>query len=1072
MTRARSGSMDAAAYTSRSKPFGSAVRDLKEATLLTVRTRVGVDCYMLTTGNRPDLTAKAAQVLAHAVGAKAEATDEHPDTTGGPVVAQLVARPNQSASRDTQAGADPSEVAQAITRTAEPGSWLAVTLRAPSGKEVDRAREWNHRRNTSYTHHSLDSEVLVASFYAGAGNARAASFLLGQVVAALPGMDVDVVTRVRSDTPLAAGLGVTAGASGAVGAGSLFTEQMPGSNPQLVAYLAELPLLPGGLAAALPLGALSWAVGTHRLPTAPQRLARAAKNLVLPRPATGGRVPPKPKPPQEGQAPEPPPNPYPLASTSFLVGPSVVAGVVAPQGGAEAGAATTGMRGAPPALRADIGPMIGTTGTDQPVHTSAADRTAGTILLGIPDAGKALAVDQVVKVGVCARFPGGFAAAGDLVVGDVVDTPTGTANVTVAHDPFDGQLVDVSVRTRTGVYTVTADVGHLWKVARPWLAGPDKKTRRRFGQALTAVPPGSAGTFGTATEVLGTLGLSTQVRVVGETHQHLTGHGCPSLPGHPDRFHLGDALTMLADLYGHRTRTAIVTTADLSTGDRLHPWGQVESVGEPRPGRARCITIDAPDGMFLVGVDVPTHNSVAVRALYAWNVLERVTPSGKPGRPGRANTLIAFENKGEGAGEYISWGQVLGDHPLRIDLADPDTPAVDLFAGPDSPAGKAKQVAEAMQYAFPAGSIQRQSLSTLTLVLTAAQMVTDEVAGWAGLPPGLSVVEHAATLLGASGDESGVKLATALTRAHLASDDPVLAEAVAALAPMYGEKTTAAQRRQLQDAPRTKVETLVEAKDWFAPDRPRLPWARVLGEHDNVVVNTGISAHGALVSAEVTSVMGSMLLYTLKDAVQRTCSGWKDAGRSVSVFVDELALLAADSPEVVTWFRNQGRSYGLAQYLATQYPDQLHEDVRKAVLSFGTIYWFRQANPQIAGMAADMLSVDGSDWAPSDVYNLPAHTAIVTAQVDKTAQPAVPVRIGYWEPDRSSYPQAQGYPAGSLPEPDRFVTAPALGPGPATQETTPAVGEVEHQPPTVDPDTPVPAPEFDGDPFAPERFGS
>ncbi|WP_141817284.1 hypothetical protein [Ornithinimicrobium humiphilum] len=214
MQRARSGQMDPATYANRTKPFGSAVRDLREVTLLTVRSEVGVECYMLTPGKRPDLSAKAAEVLAHAVGAKAVQADELPDTSGGPVIARLVARPSQSASRDTQAGADPSEVAQTIARTAEPGSWLAVTLRRPGKREVDRTRSWNHRRNASYTHHSLDSEVLVASFLAGASSESAATFLLGQVVSALPGMDAPSDARAALG---AGGLGVVAAGGGAFG---------------------------------------------------------------------------------------------------------------------------------------------------------------------------------------------------------------------------------------------------------------------------------------------------------------------------------------------------------------------------------------------------------------------------------------------------------------------------------------------------------------------------------------------------------------------------------------------------------------------------------------------------------------------------------------------------------------------------------------------------------------------------------------------------------------------------------------------------------------------------------------
>lgn len=788
LTRSGGAAIDPITYPQRAKPFGAAVRALRGVTLLTVRTTTGLDCYVMAGAKSADQADRMADTLAHTLAAKAERTDELPDLSSAPAIARLFARPTQSVSRDSQSGAEPAEVPQTILRVAEPGSWIAVTLRAPRRTEVDRARRWNARRASITTHHSLDSEVLVASFVAGGPSERSAAFLLDQMVSALPGMDVDTRAKAVTDTAVVA----TAGALAALvyGTGAALSTLSAGPAVSAAVMVTELlaePLWAGAVASA-PLAAIAMFGALGWLPTARRSLSTGAKSLSFPAPTAGGRRAPEPTPDKPD-----PPNPYPLAATSFLVGPSVVAAVAAPHAGAASGSAATAARSAPPALRQDIGAMIGHAGpaADQPVHLSAGDATSGLMVLGIPDSGK----------------------------------------------------------------------------------------------------------------------------------------------------------------------------------------------------------------------------SVLIRSAYAWNVLERVAPSGKPGRPGVQNTLIAFENKGEGAVEYQRWTDALGDDALRFDLADKTTPAIDLLAGPATAAAKAKQVAEAMAYAFPEGDIRRQSLSTLTIVMAAAQFVDDRVCEWTQTPAGTSVVEHAATLLGSDGEAAGVALAVALKRREMAEDNPQLTAVLKSMNPLYGEGVTPAQRRGLQDAPRTKIETLVEARDWFDPARPRVSWAQLLTGHENVIINAGVSDTGEMVSTEVTTVMSSMLLFTLRDAIQRHCSGWKDQGRSVSIFVDELSLLAAGSPEVITWLRNQGRAYGICQYLATQYPDQLHDQVRKAVLSFGSVFWFRQSNSEIAKMAADMLGVDGSSWDRSDIFNLPAHTAVLISQVNKEPQPAVPVAIGYWEPERRAYPGTQGYPS-------------------------------------------------------------
>ena len=159
-------------------------------------------------------------------------------------------------------------------------------------------------------------------------------------------------------------------------------------------------------------------------------------------------------------------------------------------------------------------------------------------------------------------------------------------------------------------------------------------------------------------------------------------------------------------------------------------------------------------------------------------------------------------------------------------------------------------------------------------------------------------VVYAHVLLGGQGDDAGVRLAAQLTDAAAASSDDELASAVRSLGPLYGDGAKPAGRRTLCEAPRSKIGLLAEATMWWDPARPVVSWRQVLEHHLNVVVNTGVTDNGVVVTDHLTQHMSSMLMYCLKDAIIRSCSGWDAAGRSVSVFADELSLLAGSSPEL------------------------------------------------------------------------------------------------------------------------------------------------------------------------------
>jgi hypothetical protein len=171
-----------------------------------------------------------------------------------------------------------------------------------------------------------------------------------------------------------------------------------------------------------------------------------------------------------------------------------------------------------------------------------------------------------------------------------------------------------------------------------------------------------------------------------------------------------------------------------------------------------------------------------------------------------------------------------------------------------------------------------------------------------------------------------------------------------------------------------------------------------------------------------------MLMFLLRRSVQRTCSGWWDAHRNVTIMGDELKLLAGASSEVFEWMRNQGRAFGVRLIFATQYAEQIDPALRTAILGFGTLIALKQANPEVAYSLAQNLSLSGDQWSPQDLYNLPAYTAVARSSVAGQSLPAFTVHLWNAQAHRARFPLIQRDPSLQVPpaSPTR-APEPALG---------------------------------------------
>jgi hypothetical protein len=426
--------------------------------------------------------------------------------------------------------------------------------------------------------------------------------------------------------------------------------------------------------------------------------------------------------------------------------------------------------------------------------------------------------------------------------------------------------------------------------------------------------------------------------------------------------------------------------------------------------------IDASElyqGVFLHGAP-GSGKTVAIQNLWAWHILERTAPSGKPGRPGAQSTLIAFESKGEGARVYRDWSTHFGHGCTLVEVGDPNSPAIDIVDSSLPPFERAQAFVSAMRYAFGEDAIQNASGEALQKVLTAAMTFPPEAFATTDLVnPSFVDVAHA--LLGGFGDYEDAKaVAAAMTTYYTRVDDrdpnkEALGSALRGLGFLYGPSVTASVWRANTSAPRNKINVLQLVPHWWSPSRPRGPWSQILNGHLAVVINTGITSTGILVDETVSQTLSAMIAFSLKEAIQRYCSNWQYENRSVTIFADELAMLAPSSSEVIEWLREGGRSSGVRLILATQRPAQLKRNLRDSLRSFGTTMIFQQSDSQVISEIISQLTLGGDEWTPADIQNMPQFHAILQTKSGGQSQPPMSIQALYWANDYDKFQRDQGY---------------------------------------------------------------
>lgn len=467
---------------------------------------------------------------------------------------------------------------------------------------------------------------------------------------------------------------------------------------------------------------------------------------------------------------------------------------------------------------------------------------------------------------------------------------------------------------------------------------------------------------------------------------------------------------------------ASTTTGESVEKERVLPPALTEARG-PRVGTHASgapVFLDASSIMHGTSIfGTPgAGKSVLTRALFAWSCLEKRSPSRRPGTPGERNTLIAFESKGRGGADmYTRWGKATGVPVTLIDLLNPNTPSINFFDQAKGPVNAARSFVSAMTYAWGEDAIGARSGPVLIQMFVAAQAVDAEVVRIHNQAPdvipldeGKSPVYYAWRLMGGRNLGDAKTLFDALVQRNSDVDGTNPYYRVAVEHAGYIFAGTDSQRRTLTESSKNKLDALVELEAWWNPSRPSKTWSQLLADHDTVVLNIGPSdqAEGFITDREAPLV-SAMLMATLQEAIVQTCDDWAAQNRWVSVFADELSMIAGKNGAVIEWIRSKGRSFGVRPVFATQYPEQLSDQVRNSLMDYSTFVSFRQGNRTTAGTVAYQITTSSSEWSDEDLTLMPNYHMVVRTQVAGRRQDAVLVANDFFEDKMDEFAHHQGY---------------------------------------------------------------
>lgn len=463
-----------------------------------------------------------------------------------------------------------------------------------------------------------------------------------------------------------------------------------------------------------------------------------------------------------------------------------------------------------------------------------------------------------------------------------------------------------------------------------------------------------------------------------------------------------------------------------------HPVPEVLSkggiyLGTDQTGRKGYLLPSQLYGGIAVVGEAGSGKSGLAHGIMQWADLARTTTDGQVW--GEDSRIIDFEMKDDAGVEVMKrfrqkhWPDDKTKAGKVSYIADPKYRTIDLLGMKDGLDARAtaQRIAASMKYSFNQGDIMNDSLDVITSaftigvavarydmehpgeILEKARSMENRHGGAASLQPQISPVGWAVVALTASEGQTGSARAVGQVIRDLAlehgGDD--LVEAAQAAEQLYGRPdqkghvTISDQRlMDMTRASRNKVKQLLDVEHVFSPKRATITWKGVLdspGDYHFVLA----PHNGHKIPAPLDNILGAWMLNRLWQAITENCQGWQEQGRRAMIVCDELSLLAGVDDMTIAQIKNQGRSFGIIPVFATQYPEQLPDQLLRSFMGYSSFVSFctpdTDTATRIAARLSDKQGEDG--WTPGAVVNLRKFQAAVRARTEQQVQPSFLITV-------------------------------------------------------------------------------